>query len=73
LAHGFLVLSEEAEFLYKVTEYWRPEHERCIRWDDPDLAIAWPLGAGAPQVSAKDGAGMRFSDAPAFDMEPGSR
>lgn len=64
-AHGFLVLSEFAEFLYKTTDYYAPEHERCIRWDDPTLAIDWPLD-GAPQLSAKDQAGLSFADAPAF-------
>jgi dTDP-4-dehydrorhamnose 3,5-epimerase len=66
-AHGFLVTSDQAEFLYKTTDYWHPEHERCIRWDDPDLAIAWPLGIGGPLVSPKDAKGLRFADAPAFD------
>jgi dTDP-4-dehydrorhamnose 3,5-epimerase len=60
-AHGFLVLSEDAEFLYKTTDYWHPEHERCIRWDDPDLAIDWPLGGAAPKLSAKDAAGRSFA------------
>ena len=59
-AHGFLVLSEAAEFLYKTTDYWVPELERCIRWDDPRLNIQWPLSA-TPQVSAKDAAGVEFS------------
>jgi dTDP-4-dehydrorhamnose 3,5-epimerase len=66
-AHGFVVLSAEAEFLYKTTDYYAPEHERCIRWDDPDLAIAWPLGGAAPRVSAKDAAGRRLAEAPAFE------
>jgi dTDP-4-dehydrorhamnose 3,5-epimerase len=66
-AHGFLVLSDEAEFLYKTTEYWHPEHERCIRWDDPDLKIDWPIRGGAPTVSPKDAAGASFRDALAFD------
>ncbi|MNF56349.1 dTDP-4-dehydrorhamnose 3,5-epimerase [compost metagenome] len=65
-AHGFLVLSEHAEFLYKTTDYYAPEHERCIRWDDPDLAIGWPLAA-APQLSAKDQAGVSFRDAELFE------
>jgi dTDP-4-dehydrorhamnose 3,5-epimerase len=65
--HGFLVLSEQAEFLYKATDFWFPEHERCIRWDDPDLAITWPAGGGSPIVSAKDAAGLRFRDAAVFD------
>jgi dTDP-4-dehydrorhamnose 3,5-epimerase len=64
-AHGFLVLSESAEFLYKTTDYWYPAHEQCIRWDDPELAIAWPLEV-APIVSAKDAAGKRLGDAPKF-------
>ncbi|BDG03417.1 dTDP-4-dehydrorhamnose 3,5-epimerase [Anaeromyxobacter oryzae] len=66
-AHGFLTLSDEAEFLYKTTEYWQPQHERCIRWDDPDLGIDWPLRGGPPVVSAKDAAGSRFSDAVVFE------
>lgn len=63
LAHGFLVLSEAAEFLYKTTDYWVPELERCIRWDDPRLNIDWPLSAlsGKPLVSAKDAVGSDFS------------
>lgn len=63
-AHGFLVLSDFAEFLYKTTDYWAPEHERCIRWDDPTLAIDWPLEFGQPILSAKDASGMPLSDAP---------
>lgn len=64
-AHGFVVLSEFAEFLYKTTEYYAPEHERCIRWDDPTLAIDWPLQE-APHLSAKDQAGESFNDAQVF-------
>jgi dTDP-4-dehydrorhamnose 3,5-epimerase len=64
-AHGFLVLSEVAEFLYKTTDYYAPEHERCIRWDDPSLAIDWPLDS-APQLSAKDQAGLSLADAELF-------
>lgn len=52
-AHGFLVLSESADFLYKTTDYYAPEHERSIAWNDPGIGIAWPL-QGAPQLSAKD-------------------
>ncbi|WP_242344784.1 dTDP-4-dehydrorhamnose 3,5-epimerase [Anaeromyxobacter terrae] len=66
-AHGFLVRSDEAEFLYKTTDYWHPEHERCIRWNDPDLAIDWQTGGAAPVVSAKDAAGLRLTEAPLFD------
>lgn len=64
-AHGFLVLSESAEFLYKTTDYYAPEHERTIFWEDPDLAIAWPLEA-EPIVSAKDQVGKRFQEAEVF-------
>lgn len=64
-AHGFLVLSERADFLYKTTDYWHPEHERCIRWDDPSLAIDWKLNV-APVVSAKDAQGKALADAELF-------
>lgn len=63
LAHGFLVLSESADFLYKTTDYYSPEHERCIRWDDPQLAIAWPSVKAAIQLSAKDQAGRWLAEA----------
>jgi dTDP-4-dehydrorhamnose 3,5-epimerase len=66
-AHGFLVLSPEAEILYKTTDYWAPEHERCIRWDDPALAIAWPDLGAPPLVSAKDQAGLPLPSAPPFE------
>ncbi len=61
LAHGFVVLSETAEFLYKTTEYYAPEHERCIAWDDATLAIDWQLGGLVPRLSAKDQAGAAFA------------
>ncbi len=64
-AHGFLVLSDHAEFLYKTTDYWAPEHERCIAWNDPDLNIAWPIQE-SPQLSAKDSQGVAFSGAEVF-------
>ena len=64
-AHGFLVLSEAAEFLYKTTDYWAPEHERSILWSDPDLAIAWPID-GEPTLAAKDAAAKRFAEAEVF-------
>jgi len=63
-AHGFLVLSESADFLYRVTDFWAPQHERAIRWDDPQLGIKWPLPAGAqPLLSAKDAVAPLFSQA----------
>ena len=62
LAHGFVVLSETAEFLYKTTEYYVPQDERCIAWNDPDLAIAWPI-EGQPLLSAKDATGAAFREA----------
>jgi dTDP-4-dehydrorhamnose 3,5-epimerase len=67
-AHGFLVLSEYADFLYKTTDYYSPEHERCIAWDDPQLNITWPLeaGTGEPVISAKDRSGAAFADAQMF-------
>ncbi len=64
-AHGFVVLSESAEFLYKTTDYWAPEHERCIRWDDPDIGIQWPINF-APALSAKDAQGTAFAAAETF-------
>lgn len=64
-AHGFVVLSESAECLYKTTDYYNPSAERCIRWDDPTLAIDWEL-AEQPQLSAKDQAGVSFKDAELF-------
>ncbi len=64
-AHGFYVTSDVAEFLYLTTDYYAPEHERCIAWNDPDLAIRWPLDA-EPNVSAKDREGRSFKDADLF-------
>jgi len=64
-AHGYLVVSDVAEVLYKATDYYAPAHERSIVWNDPDLAIEWPF-AGAPALSAKDAAGVRFRDAEAY-------
>lgn len=63
-AHGFLALTD-AEVLYKTTDYYAPEHERCLRWDDPDLAIAWPV-TSAPLLSAKDRQGVAFSQAEVY-------
>lgn len=64
-AHGFCVVSDVAEFLYKTTDYWYPEFERTLAWDDPTLAISWPLSA-APILAAKDAAGKRLADADAY-------
>jgi len=64
-AHGFVVLSESAEFLYKTTDYYAPEHERCIRWDDPQIGIDWPI-VGEPALSGKDRQGKRLADAEVF-------
>ena len=63
LAHGFVVLSDTAEFLYKTTDFYAPAHERCIAWNDPTLAIAWPDMGMPPTLSAKDAVGMAFIDA----------
>ena len=65
-AHGFVVLSEYAELLYKTTDYWAPEHERCIRWDDPLLAVDWRLDR-APTLSPKDAQGVSLNQAEVFD------
>ncbi len=65
-AHGFLVLSESADFLYKTTDYWHSEHERCIRWSDPTIGIDWPL-AVEPTLSAKDAQGKNLVDAEVFE------
>ena len=64
-AHGFVVVSEEAEFLYKTTDYWYPEHERTLLWSDPALGIAWPL-AEAPTLAAKDAAGVPLAAAATY-------
>lgn len=66
-AHGFLVLTEAAEFLYKTTDYYAPEFERCIAWDDPALAIQWPLEGAMPRLSAKDAQGSTLAAAELFD------
>ena len=62
-AHGFLTLSESAEFLYKCTDYYSPEHERCIRWNDQKIGIDWPLTAAVPILSTKDAAGVSIASA----------
>ena len=66
-AHGFYVLSERADLVYKCTDYYVGELDRTLAWDDPDLAIAWPLGEpGPPHLSDKDAKGLRLRDAPTF-------
>ena len=65
-AHGFLVTSESADFLYKTTDYYAPEHERCIAWDDPAIGIAWPLENLTPQLSAKDRQGLMLAQAEVY-------
>ncbi len=67
-AHGFLVLSEYAEFLYKTTDYYDPRSERCLIWNDPTLAIEWPIDqiGGTPQLNAKDLVGLLWDEAPKF-------
>lgn len=64
-AHGFVVVSESAEFLYKTTDYWAPEHERCIAWNDPTLSLPWPV-EGQPSLSGKDALGRTLSEADLF-------
>ncbi len=65
-AHGFYVTSEEAEFVYKCTDVYNPQAEISVKWDDPDLAIEWPLDETQPNLSAKDETGLFFIDAPKF-------
>lgn len=64
-AHGFLVVSEQAEILYKTTDFWVPEHERCIAWNDPEIGIMWPL-RGEPVLSNKDRMGLPLRCAELF-------
>ena len=69
-AHGFLVLTATADFLYKTTDYYAPEHERCIAWDDPSIGIEWPLAAHdiqCPSLSEKDRAGVSLTHAELFE------
>lgn len=66
-AHGFVVLSESADFLYKTTDYYAPEYERCILWNDPAIGIDWQLGDVQPRLSAKDEKGLLLAEAQVFD------
>lgn len=65
-AHGFLTLSDSADFLYKATDYYAPEHERSLLWNDPAIGIDWPLNGMVPSLAAKDAAGMLLKDAELF-------
>ena len=65
-AHGFLVMSDSAEFLYKTTDFWAPAYERTLRWDDPALAIEWPL-TDTPRLSGKDALGLSLAEAEIFE------
>ena len=64
-AHGYLVVSEWAEFLYKATDFYAPQFERIIQWDDPEIGIKWPL-SDAPKLSSKDTMGARLRDAEVY-------
>ena len=68
MAHGFIVLSDSADFLYKATDYYAPKFERTILWNDPDLGIRWPL-ASEPILSSKDAVGLTFRDAEVYEEE----
>jgi dTDP-4-dehydrorhamnose 3,5-epimerase len=65
-AHGFLVLSDTADFVYKTTDFYAPEHERCILWDDPEIGIDWPISQ-VPILAPKDRSGKRLAQAEVFD------
>jgi dTDP-4-dehydrorhamnose 3,5-epimerase len=65
-AHGFIVVSDSADFLYKTTDYWFPEHERTLLWNDPAVGIVWPFD-GAPTLAPKDAAGTPLATAPTYD------
>lgn len=65
-AHGFVVTSESADFLYKTTDYYAPQHERAIRWDDAAIGVEWPDMGGAPSLSGKDAAAPALEDAPTY-------
>ncbi|TNF63869.1 MAG: dTDP-4-dehydrorhamnose 3,5-epimerase, partial [Burkholderiales bacterium] len=65
-AHGFLTLTDTADFLYKTTDYYAPTHERCIAWNDPDIGIEWPQTGSEPLLSGKDAQGLRLAQADTF-------
>ena len=64
--HGYYVMSESTDFLYKTTDYYAPQHERCVLWNDPAVGVPWPLSGGEPILSGKDKLGMRLADAPVY-------
>jgi dTDP-4-dehydrorhamnose 3,5-epimerase len=64
--HAFLVLSQSADFLYKTSEYWMAQHERSLRWDDPTVAVQWPLAGALPKLAAKDAAAPLLADAEVY-------
>ena len=70
-AHGFVVTSDTADFLYKATDYWAPPHERCVAWNDPALAIDWPLDGMSPNLSAKDQQGVALAQAEVYEQPAG--
>ena len=64
--HGYYVMSESTDFLYKTTDYYAPQHERCVLWNDPAVGVPWPLSGGEPILSGKDKLGLRLVDAPVY-------
>ncbi len=66
-AHGFLVTSDTADFLYKTTDYYAPEFERCLAWNDPGVGVEWPLAGNGPQLSGKDQAGLQLESVQKFE------
>lgn len=64
--HAFLVLSDSADFLYKTTEYWMSQHDRSLRWNDPSVAVQWPIDGAVPQLAAKDAAAPMLADAEVY-------
>lgn len=68
-AHGFLVTSDAADFLYKTTDYYAPEFERCVAWNDPGIGVDWPLAGKTPELSGKDRAGVLLMNAQVFLMD----
>jgi len=65
-AHGYYVMSDAADFLYKTTDYYAPQHERCVLWNDPAIGIDWPLAGTVPTLSAKDQVGRLLADAEVY-------